>query len=79
MPKWWIETHTGLIREVNQAQIWLNLLIGLKGIKGIKYENRVSWTRCQSGQWKLILEWLEKLKKHKLNLIPNCIKGIRED
>ena len=41
MPKWSIETHTSLIREVEQAQIRLNLLIGLKGIKGIKYKNRI--------------------------------------
>ena len=32
MPKWSIETHTRLIREVKQDQILLNLLIGLKGI-----------------------------------------------
>ena len=39
MPKWTIETHTRLIREVKQAQIRLNLLIGLKGIK---YKKRIS-------------------------------------
>ena len=43
VPKWSIETHTRLIGEVKQAQILLNLLIGLKGIKGIKYKNRISW------------------------------------
>ena len=42
MPKWSIETHTRLIREVKQAQIRLNPLIGLKGIKGTKYKNRIS-------------------------------------
>ena len=42
MPKWSIETRTRLIREVKQAQIQLNLLIGLKQIKGIKYKNRIS-------------------------------------
>ena len=41
MPKWSIETHTRFIREVKQAQIRLSLLIGLKGIKGIKYKNRI--------------------------------------
>ena len=41
MPKLSKETHTRLIREVKQAQIRLNLLIGLKEIKGIKYENRI--------------------------------------
>ena len=39
MPKLSKETHTRLIREVNQALIRLNLLIGLKGIK---YKNRIS-------------------------------------
>ena len=38
MPKWSRKTHTRLIREVKQAQISLNPLIGLKGIKGIKYK-----------------------------------------
>ena len=42
MPKRSIETHTRLIREVKQAQIQLNLLIGLKGIEGSKYKNRIS-------------------------------------
>ena len=42
MPKLSKESHTILIREVKQAQIRLNLLIGLKGIKGIKYKNRIS-------------------------------------
>ena len=42
MPKLSKETHTRLIREVKQAQIGLNQLIGLKGIKGIKYKNRIS-------------------------------------
>ena len=42
MPKWSIETHTRLIREVKQAQVRLNLLTELKGIKGIKYKNRIS-------------------------------------
>ena len=42
MPKLSKETHTRLIREVKQAQILLNLLIGSKGIKGIKYKNRIS-------------------------------------
>ena len=42
MPKWSIETRTRLIRELKQAQIQLNLLIGLIGIKGIKYKNRFS-------------------------------------
>ena len=42
MPKLSKETHTRLIREVKQAQIRLNLLIGLKLIKGIKYKNRIS-------------------------------------
>ena len=37
------ETHTKLIKEVKQTQIRLNLRIGLKGIKGIKYTNRISW------------------------------------
>ena len=41
-PKWEIKTHTRFIREVNKAKIRLNLLIGLKGIKGIKYKNRIS-------------------------------------
>ena len=41
MPKLSKESHTRLIREVKQAQIRLNLLIGLKGIKGIKYKNRI--------------------------------------
>ena len=36
------ETHTILIREVKKAQIRLNLLIGLKGIKVIKYNNGIS-------------------------------------
>ena len=35
MPKLSKETHTRLIREVKQAEIRLNLLIGLKGIKGL--------------------------------------------
>ena len=43
MPKLSIETHTRLIREVKWAHILLNPLIGLKGIKEIKYKNRVSW------------------------------------
>ena len=43
MSKLLIETHTRLIREVKKVQIWLNLLIGLKGIKGTKYKNRISW------------------------------------
>ena len=42
MPKWSIETHTNLIREVKQAQILLNPLIVLMGIKGIKYKNLIS-------------------------------------
>ena len=42
MSKWSMEIHTRFIREVKQAQIRLNLLIGLKGIKGIKYKNRIS-------------------------------------
>ena len=42
MSKLCIETHTRLIREVKKAKIRLNLLIGLKGIKGIKYKNRIS-------------------------------------
>ena len=42
MPNLSKETHTRLINEVNQAQIRLNLLIGLKGIKWIKYKNRIS-------------------------------------
>ena len=36
MSKWSIETHTRLIKEVEQAQISLNPLIGLKGINGNK-------------------------------------------
>ena len=43
VPKWSIETHTRLIREVQKAQIRLNILISLKGIKGIKYKNLISW------------------------------------
>ena len=35
MPKFSKETHTRLIREVNQTQIRLNLQIALKGIKGL--------------------------------------------
>ena len=35
MSKWVIETHTRFIREVKQAQIRLNLLIGLKGLRGL--------------------------------------------
>ena len=42
MSKWSIETHTRLIREVKQTQIRLNLLIGLKGIKWIKYKNHIT-------------------------------------
>ena len=42
MSKCSIETHTRLIREVKKAQFQLNLLIGLKGIKEIKYKNRIS-------------------------------------
>ena len=42
MPKLSNETHTRLIREVKQAQILLNPLIGLNGIKGIKYKNCIS-------------------------------------
>ena len=42
MSKWSIETHARLIREVKEVQIRLNLLIGLKGIKWIKYKNRIS-------------------------------------
>ena len=42
MPKWSIETHTRFIREVKQAQILLNQLIILNGVKGIKYKNRIS-------------------------------------
>ena len=41
MSKWSIETHTRFIREVKQSQIRLNLLIGLKGIKGIKYKHHI--------------------------------------
>ena len=33
MPKWSIETHTRLVREVKQAQIRLNLLIELRGLR----------------------------------------------
>ena len=42
MPKWSIETHTRLIREVKKAQILLNALIGLNGNKCIKYKNLIS-------------------------------------
>ena len=42
MPNLSRETHPRLIREVKQAQIRLNLLIGLNGIKEIKYKNRIS-------------------------------------
>ena len=51
VPKWSIETHTRLIRDVKKAQIQLNLLIGLKRIKGVKY--KISYFlngKCQSGQ-----------------------------
>ena len=41
--KWPIETDTRMFRGVKQAQISLNPLIWLKGIKGIKYKNRISW------------------------------------
>ena len=36
MPKRSIVTHTRLIREAKQAQIRLNLLIGLKEIRGLR-------------------------------------------
>ena len=36
------DTNYRLIREVKQAQIRLNPQIGLKGIKCIKYKNRIS-------------------------------------
>ena len=42
MPKWSIETHTRLIREVKQGQIRLNPLIGLKRIKGLRGLRRLS-------------------------------------
>ena len=43
MSKWSIETRTILIREVKRTQIRINLLIGLKWIKGIKIKkNRIS-------------------------------------
>ena len=42
MPKLSKESHTILNREGKQAQIRLNMLIGLKGIEGIKYKNRIS-------------------------------------
>ena len=52
MSKWRIETHTRLFREVKQAQIRHNLLIGLKGINGIKYKNCIFLHRkCQNGQY----------------------------
>ena len=51
MPKWSIEIHTRLIREVKQAQIRINLLIGLKRIKGIKYKI--------FNLYKIFLEWKE--------------------
>ena len=42
MPKLRIEYYNRFIREVKKAQIRLNLLIGLKGIKEINYKNRIS-------------------------------------
>ena len=35
MSTWSIETHTRLIREVKKAQIRLNPLIGLRGLRGL--------------------------------------------
>ena len=60
-----IETYKRLIREVKEAQIRLNLLTGLKGIKGIRGLNKKSKflnEKCQSGQQKLILDWLDTLR-----------------
>ena len=38
VPKRSIKSHTRMIRAVKQAKIRLNLRIGLKRIKGIKYK-----------------------------------------
>ena len=42
MSKWSVENHTRFIREVKEAQIRLNRLIGLSRLRRIKYKNRIS-------------------------------------
>ena len=42
MSKWWIETYVRLIREVDWTLLWVYLLIGLRGLIGIKSKNGVS-------------------------------------
>ena len=37
-----MDTHTRFVREVKHAQGRLIMLIGLNGIKGFKYKNRIS-------------------------------------
>ena len=40
-----METHTRMIRNVKQGEVWLNLLTGLRGLKGINFENPISWIK----------------------------------
>ena len=40
-PKWLVKTYTGMVKKVNQAQIKLNLLIGLRGLKEINSKNPI--------------------------------------
>ena len=55
-----IETHTRLIRKVKQAQIRLNLLIGLNGIK---YKNHISRIEsCQNSKYKTHTRLIRELK-----------------
>ena len=45
-----IETHTRLIRDIKQAQIWLNLVIGLRGIKEIKHKKGIKQAQIELNQ-----------------------------
>ena len=71
------ETHTRLVREVKQAQIWLNPLIGLKRIK---YKNRIFEYEVPKWSIETYTRLIIGVKQEqiRLNLLIG-LKGIKAD
>ena len=64
-----------MIREVKQAQIRLNLLIGLKGIKSIKYKNLFFEKKVSKWSIETNTRLIREVKRTQIRL--NLLIGLR--
>ena len=80
MSKGSVETHTRLIREVKQVQIWLNLLIGLSVLRGLSI--RIIFIEWKVSKWSVETHTrlIREVKQVKIWLNPLIgLKGIKGD